>query len=132
MAGSRTSTLRILSKLEMKTMNSTTAPVPAMTCHRRTMPRVASRCVVTEKKPFLLEKRQRFSRSLLWTIQRTYFERQGIEAWNRGAVPHYITSNPFIAAAYARFAAAWLRDWLAESHDASGYPWPAVDRRRPV
>jgi tetratricopeptide (TPR) repeat protein len=65
----------------------------------------------TPPPPTLLEARQRLSRSLLWQIQRSYFEQQGIEAWRQGVVPHYITSNPFTANAYANMAASFLADW---------------------
>ncbi|MEN3326520.1 MAG: hypothetical protein V7638_1327 [Acidobacteriota bacterium] len=57
-----------------------------------------------------LEQNQRLSRSLLWRLQRNYFEQQGIEAWRSGAVPHHITSSPFIADAYARVVMGFLRD----------------------
>ncbi|MEM9214869.1 MAG: tetratricopeptide repeat protein [Cyanobacteria bacterium P01_F01_bin.150] len=57
-----------------------------------------------------LEKRQRFSRSLLWQLQRDYFNQQGIQAWNGGSVPHYVTSNPFIANAYGKVIRGYLRD----------------------
>lgn len=60
-----------------------------------------------------LERGVRLSRSLVWRLQRTFFERAGIDAWRRGTVPHYVTSNPFIAEAYARVIAGYLRDWYA-------------------
>jgi tetratricopeptide (TPR) repeat protein len=62
-----------------------------------------------------LERRQRLSRSMLWRLQRTYFDRQGIEAWGSGTVPHHITSSPFIVDAYARVVAGYLRDSLNSS-----------------
>jgi hypothetical protein len=43
-------------------------------------------------------------------MQRAFFARQGIGAWARGVVPSYITSNPFIARAYARVVLGYLRD----------------------
>lgn len=58
-----------------------------------------------------LETNERLSRSLLWRLQRNYFKRHGIEAWRSGAVPHHITSSPFIADAYARVVMGFLRDW---------------------
>lgn len=58
----------------------------------------------------ILEENQRLSQSLLWQLQRNYFSQQGIEAWNTGAVPHYVTSNPTIARAYANVILAYLRD----------------------
>jgi hypothetical protein len=50
----------------------------------------------------IIEQDQRLSHSMLWELQREFFARQGVEAWRQGAVPHYITSNPFIASAYAQ------------------------------
>jgi tetratricopeptide (TPR) repeat protein len=64
-----------------------------------------------------LEHKKRLSASLLWTMQRRYFERQGMSAWSNGAVPHHITSSPFIADAYARIVAAFLRDWMSQRLD---------------
>ncbi len=64
-----------------------------------------------------VEMKQRLSRSILWQWQRAFFECQGIEAWSQGTVPHHITSSPFIADAYARVVAAYLRDChVAESN----------------
>ncbi|MDJ1184709.1 SAM-dependent methyltransferase [Roseofilum casamattae] len=57
-----------------------------------------------------LEFNRRLSQSLLWQLERNYFDRQGIRAWNTGAVPHYVTSNPTIAQAYAEVILAHLRD----------------------
>ena len=69
----------------------------------------------------ILETSQPLSKSLLWQIQRTYFEQQGIEAWRQGTVPHYVTSNPYLAHSYARVIAAFLEDIA-----------PTLDSRQPV
>lgn len=66
---------------------------------------------LVDQKSYSLETNQRLSQSLLWQLQRNYFERHGIEAWRSGAVPHHITSSPFIADAYARVVMGFLRDW---------------------
>jgi len=58
-----------------------------------------------------LERGRPLSQSLLWHLQRRYFEQQGIEAWRQGVVPQYITSNPFTAHAYAQVVCGFLRDW---------------------
>jgi hypothetical protein len=65
---------------------------------------------VTHKKNAPLGRKQRLSRSILWKLQRNFFESQGIEAWSAGTVPHHITSSPFIADAYARVVFGFLRD----------------------
>jgi tetratricopeptide (TPR) repeat protein len=71
---------------------------------------------LVDQKSSLLETNERLSRSLLWRLQRNYFERHGIEAWSSGAVPHHITSSPFIADAYARVVMGFLRDCSVLDH----------------
>ncbi|MEM9538863.1 MAG: SAM-dependent methyltransferase [Cyanobacteria bacterium P01_E01_bin.42] len=61
-----------------------------------------------------LETKQRLSQSLLWQLQRDFFQSEGIGAWNTGKVPHYATSNPYIARAYGKVATGFLRDYRAE------------------
>lgn len=63
--------------------------------------------------PTVLEEKQRFSRSCLWQLQRNFFEQQGIRAWQLGIVPHYVTSNPHVANAYAQVVLGFLRDCQA-------------------
>jgi hypothetical protein len=59
-----------------------------------------------------LEQGVRLSRSMIWSWQRSFYERRGVEAWRSEGVPFHITSNPFIARAYARVVHGWLRNWL--------------------
>ncbi|MNH93307.1 Tetratricopeptide repeat protein [compost metagenome] len=54
-----------------------------------------------------------FSQSPIWELQRRYYEEQGMLAWQDEEVPHYITSNPVIARAYAEILFAFLRDRIA-------------------
>lgn len=51
-----------------------------------------------------------FSESLIWQLQRSYFEEVGVGAWQKGQVPHYITSNPVVGKSYAELVLAFLRD----------------------
>jgi len=67
--------------------------------------------MIVDEKILPLEENQRLSRSLLWRLQRNYFEQHGIDAWSSGTVPHHITSSPYIADAYARVVMGFLRDW---------------------
>lgn len=73
---------------------------------------------MTETQQYTLESDERLSRCMLWRLQRTFFAAQGIEAWRQGIVPHYITSNTFIADAYARVVAAYLGERMATLTDA--------------
>lgn len=58
----------------------------------------------------VLEHGQRLSASILWELQRRYFDRAGPGAWASGDVPHHATSNPAIAHAYAQVVLGFLRD----------------------
>jgi tetratricopeptide (TPR) repeat protein len=57
---------------------------------------------------------KRFSQASLWERQLQYYESKGMEAWQSGEVPYYITSNPKIAHAYAHMIHGLLRDraWM--------------------
>lgn len=58
-----------------------------------------------------LDRDRRLSESIIWKLQRAYYERQGPAAWATGTVPSYVTSNPAVARAYADLLFGWLRDW---------------------
>ncbi len=58
----------------------------------------------------------RFSLSPIWDLQRHYYDSLGIDAWSEH-VPFYITSNPVIAAQYARAMLAFCQDWLVQNPD---------------
>lgn len=74
------------------------------------------RAATTKSAP--LEQGVRLSRSMIWTLQRSFYERHGVEAWRSEGIPFHITSNTFIAQAYARVVLGWLRDCL---HDNSPF-----------
>jgi hypothetical protein len=65
------------------------------------------------KADYTLAADQRLSKSLIWDIQRQYFLKNGLKAWQDEFVPHYISSNPFIARAYGRIVLGYLRDLTA-------------------
>lgn len=60
--------------------------------------------------PYVLEQQALFSQSLLWRLQRDYFAAKGVDAWRKGDVPDYATSNPTIAHSYAEIVLAFRRD----------------------
>ena len=65
----------------------------------------------------------RLSQSGLWEHQRAYYHKQGVQAWNTGTVPHYVTNNPIIGDAYADLIIAHLDDLEREG---------ALDPAQPV
>jgi tetratricopeptide (TPR) repeat protein len=99
-------------------------PIPQQTAERNGQPHEptpASEPAVAPA-PVILEQGQRLSQSILWRLQRRYFEGRGVEAWSKGDVPHYITTNPHIASAYAQVVLGWLRDCREQG----------IDRTQPV
>lgn len=58
----------------------------------------------------VLEEHQRFSRSVLWKLMKSYYNDMGPKAWLTGEVPHYATCNAYIAQCYAEVVLAYLRE----------------------
>jgi tetratricopeptide (TPR) repeat protein len=82
---------------------------------------------------YVLEQDQRLSRSLLWQLQRSFFDGQGPNAWQQGGgVPHYITTNPYIAQAYARVTLGWLRDCRNVAPASASGGFAALDVTQPI
>lgn len=66
----------------------------------------------------ILEDKKPLSQSMLWKLQTDFFANQGPEAWVKGIVPQYITTNPYIANLYAKIIFGYLRDYAArEDYD---------------
>lgn len=74
------------------------------------------------ERKIIIEQSKRFSESMLWKAQRDYFDKEGINAWVN-QVPFYITSNPFIAATYAKVVFSFIRDWVKLHPDAKKHPF---------
>ncbi len=66
---------------------------------------------------FVLQEAVPLSQSLIWLMQRRYFEQAGIEAWSSGTVPMWGTSSPFMAQAYAAVLEGYLHDCAATLND---------------
>ena len=56
-----------------------------------------------------LESNVRLSESSLWDENRTYYSRRGLDAWAKDGLPYEVTSNPFVAEAFARVLAGWMQ-----------------------
>lgn len=70
----------------------------------------------------VIEQKKRLSESLLWRIEREYFEQKGIDAWLH-EVPFYVTNNPIIAHAYIRVVLGFIRDWTAKHPESKNHPF---------
>src|SRR5580692_7941888 len=89
--------------------------------HNDSNEEIAVKPDATDRK-IVIEQHKRFSESALWRMQREYFDKEGINAWVN-QVPFYITSNPFIAASYAKLVVAFIRDTIAQHPDAKNHPF---------
>lgn len=69
-----------------------------------------------------LESNKKFSESMLWQLQRDYYDKEGIDAWASN-VPFYITSNPFIGQCYAQLSIRFIQDWCQQNPDATQHPF---------
>ncbi len=69
-----------------------------------------AKTTTAEPTSFALEEWGPLSASVIWSLERDGYRTAGVDGWRSGMVPHYITTNPFIAHAYARVALAYLRD----------------------
>jgi tetratricopeptide (TPR) repeat protein len=58
----------------------------------------------------ILESEKPLSKSMVWKLQADFYANQGPEAWSRGIVPQYITTNPYIANVYAKTVFGYCRD----------------------
>ena len=65
---------------------------------------VPGKCIVQESTPF--------ADSLLWNLQRMYYEENNINAFASSSVPIFNTSNAYIAKVYADIILKFLLDWF--------------------
>ncbi|MFK8058074.1 MAG: SAM-dependent methyltransferase [Saprospiraceae bacterium] len=63
-----------------------------------------------EDQTFELEPLCLFSESAVWQLNRDYYEKEGIRAWQNGTVPHHMTSNSMVGKTYAELILGLLRD----------------------
>ena len=80
------------------------------------------------KKRQIIEADKPFSRSLIWQIQRAYFLKNGMKAWQDDVVPHAISSSPVMARMYSQLLLGYLRDCLAAKREGSF----ALDGSQPI
>jgi len=67
----------------------------------------------------------RLKDSLLWDLQRSFYDEVAIGAWSEAIVPNFVTTNAFLASAYAKSIMGLIRD-LFDSPSAPG------DRAKPL
>ncbi|WP_235296594.1 SAM-dependent methyltransferase [Portibacter marinus] len=59
---------------------------------------------------FLVESKKPFSESVIWQMNREFYQQAGIAAWSENIVPHQMTSNSLVGKTYAELIFAFLKD----------------------
>ena len=67
-----------------------------------------------DKYRYEIEPAKPFSKSLIWQLNRKYYQSKGLDAWREGTVPHHLTSNSMVGKTYAELIFAFLRDLAAK------------------
>lgn len=61
---------------------------------------------------FQIEDYTQCSKSHLWKLMMSFYDRKGPDSWSQGIVPHFITCNAFIGKSYAKVLHGFLTDSL--------------------
>lgn len=69
-----------------------------------------------EGKMYEIEAPTPFAESLIWQLNRDYYQHAGIGAWSNGVVPHNLTSNAFVGKTYAELIFAFLKDLAVQGN----------------
>jgi hypothetical protein len=65
---------------------------------------------MTTEKTAPLETDVPLSQSIIWRLQREFYNQRGLKIWTEDMLPQYITNNPFIAEIYARIVFGFFCD----------------------
>lgn len=60
---------------------------------------------------YSIQEKTRFSKSLVWQINKDFYHQSGTTAWSNSLVPHQITNSATAATAYAELIYAFLKDF---------------------
>ncbi len=63
-----------------------------------------------ESANYVIESKKPFSESLIWQLNRDFYQQAGIDAWRDDKVPHQISSNSPVANTYAELIYGALQD----------------------
>ncbi len=61
-----------------------------------------------------LESFKLFSESLIWQLNRDFYQNTGIDAWSKGMLPHQLTSSSMVGKTYAEIILGFLKDLAAK------------------
>ncbi|CAM9114578.1 unnamed protein product [Discosporangium mesarthrocarpum] len=82
--------------------------------------------VAEAMEPMFLETSVPLRDSIMWKLQREYYVAHHVRCWERMLVPCFVTSNSFIANAYARVLAGFMRDWFVGCQERADATEPMI------
>lgn len=62
------------------------------------------------QKRFVIESKKPFAESLIWQLNRDFYNKKGIDAWSSGEVPHNMTSSSMVGKTYSELIYGFLKD----------------------
>ncbi len=75
-----------------------------------------SKVCTMDAEPYQIESKTPFSESLIWKINRNFYQEKGIKAWSEDIVPHNMTSNSSVGKTYAELIFAFLKDLASKKN----------------
>lgn len=60
---------------------------------------------------FVLQEATPLRDSIIWDLQNQFYIRKGASCWTDSIVPHFVTSNSYIAYQYANCILGYIRDY---------------------
>ncbi len=67
---------------------------------------------------FEIESNKPFSESLIWQLNRDFYQHKGLAAWSENVVPHHMTSNAMVGRTYAELIFSFLKDLASKGKTA--------------
>lgn len=67
---------------------------------------------------FEIEPLKPFAESLIWQLNRDFYQERGLAAWSEDIVPHHMTSNAMVGKTYAELIFSFLKDLGAKGKTA--------------
>jgi len=66
------------------------------------------------QEPYVLQSKTPFSESIIWSLNRDFYQDKGIAAWSDKLVPHHMTSNARVGKLYAELIFGTLKDLASQ------------------
>ena len=66
---------------------------------------------IMETNKFIVQEATPLRNSIIWDLQNQFYMKKGASCWTDSIVPHFVTSNSYIAYQYANCILGYIRDY---------------------